>query len=300
MLMIDWHNAIEAYAKHLEFVDRKSKNTVQAYLGDLKAYSKYFINEGIDFDLIQSEQINAYLQSLNDAHANASVLRAKTSIINFHRFLTQYFKLKENPASHIQKIRKLHRYPKTIDQNQIDNLLTQENLKHERFHLAMIDVLYSCGLRVSELVDLTLSQVYLDQGYLRILGKGNKERMVPMAPITVENVKRYIDLDRYVWLKSKSNRVFVKPNGKAITRQYAYTMLKRRSEQLGMNLEISPHKLRHSFATSLLNGGADLRVVQELLGHADISTTQIYTHIEKKRMQDAYRKYHPMNEKKGD
>lgn len=298
--MLDWNKAIDAYVQQLEFVDRKSKNTIQAYLHDLKAYSAYFTKKDIELEQIQSDQINAYLQILNDEYANASVLRAKTSIINFHRFLKQYYQLKDNPASHIQKIRKLHRYPKTIDQSQIDKLLIQENLKHERFHLAMIDVLYSCGLRVTELVELTLNQVYLDQAYLRVLGKGNKERMVPMAAITVENVKRYLDLDRYVWLKSKSNRVFIKPNGKAITRQYVYTMLKKRSQQLGMDLEISPHKLRHSFATSLLNGGADLRVVQELLGHADISTTQIYTHIEKKRMQEAYRKFHPMNDKKGE
>ncbi len=298
--MLDWQKAIEAYSNQLEYVDRKAKNTIQAYLRDLNAYSKYFIDKDIRLEQVQSEQINTYLHTLNDAYANASVLRAKTSIINFHRFLKQYYQLKDNPASHIQKIRKLHRYPKTIEQNHIDNLLTQENLKHERFHVAMIDVLYSCGLRVSELVELTLSQVYLEQAYLRILGKGNKERMVPMASITVANVRRYMEMDRYVWLKSKSNRVFIKPNGKAITRQYVYTMLKKRSQELGLDLEISPHKLRHSFATSLLNGGADLRVVQELLGHADISTTQIYTHIEKKRMQEAYRKFHPMNDKKGE
>lgn len=298
--MLDWTTSLNAYKQHLEFVDRKSKNTIQAYLHDLNAYANYFIKQQLDIEQIQSEQINTYLQLLNDEYANASVLRAKTSIINFHRFLKQYHQLNDNPASHIQKIRKLHRYPKIIDQSQIDGLLSEEKLKHERFHLAMIDVLYSCGLRVTELVDLTLNQIYLEQGYLRILGKGNKERMVPMASITVENVKRYLDFDRFVWLKTKSNRIFIKPSGKPITRQYVYTMLKARSRDLGLEIEISPHKLRHSFATSLLNGGADLRVVQELLGHADISTTQIYTHIEKKRMQEAYQKFHPMNDKKGD
>ena len=120
--MLDWTTSLNAYKQHLEFVDRKSKNTIQAYLHDLNAYADYFIKQELDIEHIKSEQINSYLQLLNDEYANASVLRAKTSIINFHRFLKQYHQLSDNPASHIQKIRKLHRYPKVIDQSQIDEI----------------------------------------------------------------------------------------------------------------------------------------------------------------------------------
>ena len=296
---MNWDEALKTYESHITYVDRKSNKTIESYLNDLKHYHLYFSELNVNPDDISTKQINQYLQEVNDRSANATVLRIKTSIVSFHKFLSQYYKLKSNPASSIQKIKKIHRYPKTINLTSINQILDENHSEHESFHIAMFDVLYSCGLRVSELVSLNLNQLFLEQGYIRVIGKGDKERVIPMADVTRKNLKKYIDKDRFLWLKNKSNMVFIKPDGKPINRQYVYNSLKNRCKELGLDIDISPHKLRHSFATSLLNGGADLRIVQELLGHSDISTTQIYTHVEGKRMHDAYNKFHPMNKDRG-
>lgn len=296
---MNWDDALKAYESHITYVDRKSNKTIENYLNDLKHYHQYFLDLNVNPDDISTKQINQFLQEVNDRSANATVLRIKTSIVSFHKFLSQYYKLKLNPASSIQKIKKIYRYPKTINLSNINQILEEKHSEHESFHIAMFDVLYSCGLRVSELVNLNLNQIFLEQGYIRVIGKGDKERIIPMADITRKNLKKYIDNERFLWLKNKSNIVFIKPDSKPINRQYVYNSLKNRCKELGLDIDISPHKLRHSFATSLLNGGADLRIVQELLGHSDISTTQIYTHVEGKRMHDAYNKFHPMNKDRG-
>lgn len=296
---MNWDDALRAYESHITYVDRKSNKTIENYLNDLKHYHQYFLDLNVNPDDISTKQINQFLQEVNERSANATVLRIKTSIVSFHKFLSQYYKLKSNPASSIQKIKKIYRYPKTINLSNINQILEENHSEHESFHIAMFDVLYSCGLRVSELVNLNLNQIFLEQGYIRVIGKGDKERIIPMADITRKNLKKYIDNERFLWLKNKSNIVFIKPDSKPINRQYVYNSLKNRCKELGLDIDISPHKLRHSFATSLLNGGADLRIVQELLGHSDISTTQIYTHVEGKRMHDAYNKFHPMNKDRG-
>ena len=296
---MNWEDTLKNYESHITYVDRKSTQTINNYLNDLKHYSQFFIELKINPDEIKTKQINEYLQEVNNRCANSTVLRTKTSIVSFHKFLSQYYKLKLNPASSIQKIKKIYRYPKTINSANINKILEENHSEHELFHIAMFDVLYSCGLRVSELVNLNLNQLYLEQGYIRVIGKGDKERIIPMADITKKNLKEYIDKNRFLWLKNKSNYVFIKPDGKQVNRQYVYNSLKNRCKEIGLDIDISPHKLRHSFATALLNGGADLRIVQELLGHSDISTTQIYTHVEGKRMHDAYNKFHPMNKERG-
>jgi integrase/recombinase XerD len=296
---MNWEDAIKSYHTHISYVDRKAELTIENYLRDINRYYLHCKSINLELVDVKTNHINVFLQELNENNSNSTVLRMKTSVVSFHKFLNQYYKLKDNPASNIQKIKKIHRYPKTVNLNQINEILEINNTKHESFQIAMFDVLYSCGLRVSELINLNLNQLFLEQGYIRVIGKGDKERVIPMADVTRGNLKKYMDNERYLWLKNKSNLVFIKPNGKPLTRQYVYMSLKQRCNELGLMIEISPHKLRHSFATALLNGGADLRIVQELLGHSDISTTQIYTHVEGKRMHEAYNRYHPMNKNKG-
>ena len=193
---MNWEDALKSYESHINYVDRKAKLTIENYLRDLNRYYLYFKNQNIELSDISSKLINTYLQDLNDEKSNASVLRAKTSIVSFHKFLNQYYKLENNPATSIQKIKKIHRYPKSINLTKINQILEENNTVHEAFHIAMFDVLYSCGLRVSELVNLNLNQLFLEQGYIRVLGKGDKERVVPMADITRRNLKKYIDNDR--------------------------------------------------------------------------------------------------------
>jgi integrase/recombinase XerD len=290
---MNWEIALKDYKAYLSMIDQKSNNTISAYMSDLTLYSHYFITRLIDLSNLESSLINEFIYSLNSSRSNSSMLRLCSSIKNFHHYISQYNPEIKDPSINIVKIKKISRLPVYISSNTIDTILKDDKQTLNALSLAIIDILYACGLRVSELVNLTLTQVYIEEGFLRILGKGNKERFVPIASITLLNLKSYIDNERFLWLKGKSNYVFIKPNGKRISRQYVYTMLKRIGLVNDINESISPHKLRHTYATALLNGGANLRVVQELLGHSDISTTQIYTHIEPDRIGKAYDAFHP-------
>lgn len=293
--MIIFEDSLLDFKTYLLNVEMKSKQTVQAYCSDIKNLHQFYPD--LFLDELNVDQLNDFILDELAEKSNASVLRALSAIKHYYLFLEDKFNLENNPSLSMRSIKQIKRLPKVLPQDIIDSLLINNYEVKDNFHIAIIDLLYSCGLRVSELVDLQFNQVFLDEKILRITGKGNKERIVPMANITKENLQNYLDKDRNQWSKQKHSYIFVKPNGKRITRQYVYTMLRSKGKELNLKETISPHTLRHCFATSLLQGGADLRTVQELLGHADISTTQIYTHINKKRLHDAYDLYHPLNQK---
>ena len=290
-----WDSAISQYLDHLTYVERKAKLTVTAYENDLKQYRAYFEKTQTAFDDVDTKTLNAMIVSMSADKSNASILRMMSSIKGLYHYLIQIDEHFIDPTLNMVSVKKRERLPKVIAQSEVDSLLQTDLDSHQGLDLALIDLLYSCGLRVGELVSLKLNQVYLDDGYLRILGKGNKERMVPMGKLTVSNLRKYMAGARTMWLKTKTEQVFINIKGKPISRQYVYTMLVQKEKALGLDRSISPHKLRHSYATALLNGGADLRIVQELLGHADISTTQIYTHVEENRLKTAYDKIHAKN-----
>lgn len=292
-----WKLAQEAFKNQLHFVELKANHTISSYLLDIQAYANYFEKLGLQPQELSADHVQAYLEDISMHKANASILRTVSTLKHFHLFIDIHFKLQHNPTLTLTKVKKIKRLPVVLKDSDIAYLLETHDQVLDSFNLAMIDVLYSCGLRVTELVELSFNQVFLEEGYLRILGKGDKERIIPIAPITKDNLQRYIEGSRLTWLKGKSNFIFLKPNGKQITRQYVYNMLKSKGIEAGIKGPISPHKLRHSFATALLNGGADLRTVQELLGHSDISTTQIYTHLDHKRLHDAYDQFHPLKKK---
>ncbi len=298
---MNWEEAIQEYSHHLKFVERRADKTLNAYLSDLAHYRNH-MNSSKNRSIMEvtQEDINEYLMDEGEAKSNATLLRKISSIKSFHHYLNLYHPDISDPTISLMKIKKIEQLPSVISQQDVEKLLYEEEGLLPKLHLAMIDILYSCGLRVSEVVDLTMNQIYLDQGFLRVIGKGNKERIVPMAPLTVISMTDYISTSRMTWLKNKTNFVFIKPNGSQVTRQYIYTVVKLRCQKANLKISVSPHKLRHSFATELLAGGADLRVVQELLGHSDISTTQIYTHVESKRLHNAYDSFHPGNKLKGD
>lgn len=295
--MIDFEESLSDFKSYLLNVEMKSKQTVLAYSTDLKSLHAFFSEHSLDE--LSTHDLNDFILDSLSEKSNASILRLMSSIKHYYLFLEEKYQIESNPSLNMRSIKQIKRLPQTLPQNRIDDLLVIHDKPNELFHVSMIDLLYSCGLRVSELVDLQFNQVFIEEGILRILGKGQKERIVPMADLTKKNLKDYIEKDRNNWLKQKHNYIFVKPNGKRITRQYVYAMLRSRGQALGIKEHLSPHTLRHCFATSLLEGGADLRSVQELLGHSDISTTQIYTHINKKRLHEAYDQFHPLN-KKGD
>ncbi len=295
--MIDFSESINDFKSYLLSVEMKSKQTALAYCSDIKSLQAFFDESTVD--QLNTHQLNDFILEVSIEKSNASVLRLISSIKHFYLFCEEKYDLEYNPSLNMRSIKQIKRLPHTLPSDKIDQLLTIGPNPIDLFHTVMIDCLYSCGLRVSELVDLQFNQVFLEEGILRILGKGQKERVVPMADITRNNLKDYIQKDRINWLKQKHSYIFVKPNGKRITRQYVYSMLVSKGKEIGIMEGLSPHTLRHCFATSLLEGGADLRTVQELLGHSDISTTQIYTHINKKRIHDSYDQFHPLN-KKGD
>jgi len=293
-----WDTAIDQYIDHLTYIERKSKLTQQSYRNDLIQYQHYFEAKGIAFDDVDTKTLNEMIEVMAVEKSNASILRMISSIKGFHHYLIRIDEHRIDPTLNMISVKKQQKLPKSISFNEVNDLIGLDEGSHMGLDLALIDLLYSCGLRVSELISLRLNQVFLDDGYLRIIGKGNKERMVPMGKLTVSNLRNYISTARTMWLKSKTELVFINQKGKPVSRQYVYTMLVSKEKALGLEHHISPHKLRHGFATALLNGGADLRVVQELLGHADISTTQIYTHVEENRLRSAYDKIHP--KRKGD
>lgn len=290
---MNWDTAIDQYIDHLTYIERKARLTQQSYKNDLKQYQHYFETKGIGFEDVDTKTLNEMIESMAAVKSNASILRMISAIKGLHRYLIRIDENRIDPTINLMSIKKQQKLPKSISFNEVNELIQLDEGSHLGLDLALIDLLYSCGLRVSELVTLKLNQVFLDDGYLRIIGKGNKERMVPMGKLTVYNLRNYLTTARTMWLKNKTELVFINKKGKPISRQYVYTMLVSKEKALGLEHHISPHKLRHGFATALLNGGADLRVVQELLGHADISTTQIYTHVEENRLRSAYDKIHP-------
>jgi integrase/recombinase XerD len=293
-----WTEAFEAFIQNVSFVQRKSPQTVAAYRNDVRKLIQHLETHRLDLQDVTHHDLNQFLSQYAQSHANASVVRMRSSLKQFFKTLYEMNKITMDPALNVLRVKKNQSLPKVLRSDVVQNLIEPMDGPLEHFHTTILDLLYACGLRVSECIELELNQVYLDAGYLRVLGKGSKERMVPLAPITLKQLKIYLDRERFTWLKTKSQRVFIKPNGKPITRQYVYTMIQKRLQRLGLNVKVSPHTLRHSFATALLEGGADLRVVQELLGHADISTTQIYTHIDQRRKHEVYDQFHPMNKAK--
>lgn len=290
--MMTWEEALERYRHDLTFVRRRSKQTVSAYMSDLLQYQQNCLQRQIDLNAIDHTAVTDYLSMLKSTLSNASVLRKLSVIRNFHAYLTELDPTIANPTEHLEGIRRIERLPQTIPTDEIALMLEGESSPNGVLR-PMIDLLYSCGLRVSELVNLHLNQVFLEEGFIRVIGKGNKERIIPMADATRHNLRHYLVNIRPLWVSGRTTHVFINAKGRPLSRQFVYTRLSALEKQLGLSTHLSPHKLRHSFATALLNGGADLRVVQELLGHSDIRTTQIYTHVEEKRLRKAYDAHHP-------
>jgi integrase/recombinase XerD len=242
--------------------------------------------------------LTGYLRQLRkQALSVATLSRKLTSFRGFFRYLKKEGHIDADPALFLDSPKQLSSLPKALTNEEIarmlDSLTPPKNLVEMR-DLAMLELLYACGLRVSELVSLRLRDVDLGLGYLRCIGKGNKERIVPVGQKAVTAVRNYLTVVRPAWVSKPSERaLFISRRGKPLSRQWFWRTMKERARKAGIEKEVSPHTFRHSFATHLLIGGADLRSVQELLGHADVSTTQIYTHLSDQRLKEVYKKNHP-------
>ena len=273
---------IGEYLEYLELEKGLAQNTLDAYRRDLSEFAKNIDN----IDSVNRMTINGFIRTLREKKlAPTSVIRKIASIRGFFKWAYSSGLIKQNPASTLEQPKVPQRLPKVITIKEVEELL-HENLTPLE-HVIM-ELLYSCGLRVSELVNLKLTDIDLASKYVRCFGKGSKERIIPMGEIAKQVIKEYLP-ERDLLLKKynlSTKRLFILPNGRLINRQDVYNLIHERGKLIHKN--ISPHTLRHSFATHLLENGADLRVVQELLGHSDVSTTQLYTHISKKRLKEIY------------
>lgn len=275
-----------------------SENTINSYGIDLKLFLEYLReNEIPSFKQVNKEVIVNYMQSeKNNNKANSSILRSVSSLRKFFQYLAQEKIIEKDPMLLIDTPKKKQHLPQVLIKEEVEKLLRSPNTGQvlglrDR---AMLELMYATGLRISEIINLKLEDLHLTMGTLQTLGKGHKERIVPVGDEAIKWVNRYLEEARPKLLKQKrSNYLFLNFHGNNLTRQGVWKNLKAEVRKAGIQKNITPHTLRHSFATHILENGADLRIVQELLGHADISTTQIYTHLSNKQLADIYNRAHP-------
>ncbi|HOA35335.1 MAG TPA: site-specific tyrosine recombinase XerD [Bacillota bacterium] len=292
------HSWLENYSHYLSVEKGLARNTLESYRRDLQKFLKYLEKKKITAPQeIDRQAITDYLLTLkNEGRTPATISRNVASIRSFFNFLVQEGLLEDNPAQLVKAPRIEKKLPRVLTTKEIDQLLRQpRNDSHVGLRdKAMLELLYASGIRVSELVSLNVTDFSPEVGYLRCRGKGMKERIVPIGSVAVSYVQDYLRNCRQKMLKQNEEKaLFLNHHGRRLTRQGFWKILKKYARQSNISGEITPHTLRHSFATHLLENGADLRSVQEMLGHSDISTTQIYTQITRRKIREVYDKTHP-------
>lgn len=289
---------IDTFLSYLSVERGLSKNTISSYRDDLNFYIDFLSAQNVDaLSKITKNDITNFMLNQKDKGISAnSIARRLAAIRMFHRFLTRERILKTDPTSLIDSPKLWKKIPETLSLNEVEALLGQPNIREKQGirDRAILETLYATGMRVSEAVNLKVSGVNLDVGFLRCIGKGNKERVIPLGKKAVASIRRYNEASRNSFLKKKESEfLFLNRSGNKISRQSLWKIIKKYARDARIKKPMKPHILRHSFATHLLEGGADLRSVQEMLGHSDISTTQIYTHINKDRLKTIHRMFHP-------
>jgi integrase/recombinase XerD len=289
---------IDTYLTYLRDVRRVSSNTAESYARDLGALAAFAEKRNASTDALTRRDLEAFVRSLMSSGLSPrSVARSVACVRGFYRFLALERKLDQNPAADLRAPQAWPALPKFLDLDEVDRLLAQPETSTPRGlrDKALIEVLYASGMRVSELVAVKSGDLNLDEGYLTCIGKGDKQRMVPIGQEAAGAVRAYVREGRPALVRGRSSPwLFVNArDGKPLSRVGFWKILKTYGIKAGITREISPHVLRHSFATHLLERGADLRAIQVMLGHADLSTTQIYTHVLEARLRAVYDKYHP-------
>ncbi len=296
-------HAVDTYLVHLKIERNLADNTITAYGNDLRQFTE-FCDDSLDYDSIADitdADVSAFLLRLSKRDISPRTIARKLSTLKgMFKFLRSHHDLDGDPTARVDAPRFGQKLPVVLGLDEVEALLqapdrsTAEGLRD----WAMLEVLYATGLRVSELINLLQREVDLAAGYVRVVGKGDKQRVVPLGEVAIDAVRDYEEQARGTLLKScggpgASPALFVTRRGGAMTRQAFWKNIKRYAAKAGIDKSISPHKLRHSFATHLLERGADLRIVQALLGHADINTTQIYTHVAQERLKELHNTHHP-------
>jgi integrase/recombinase XerD len=288
---------IDEFCDALWLEDGLAKNTLASYRADLAQYAAWLEKRGKGTLAAGNADIQAYLGAFYKRNTRASsAARLLSSLKRFYRWCLRQGRIKADPTLRIDSPKLPRPLPKSLTEEDVEGLLAAPETEKALGlrDKAMLETLYASGLRVSELVGLKLSQVSRDMGVVRVIGKGSKERMVPVGEEALAWIQRYLKEARPALLGARTSEdLFVTARGGAMTRQMFWYLLRRHAARAGLKKPISPHTLRHAFATHLLNHGADLRVVQMLLGHSDISTTQIYTHVARERLKQLHAKHHP-------
>jgi integrase/recombinase XerD len=291
-------NYLDSFLNFLTIEKGHSPHTLDGYGRDLSRYLTFLRGAQISApDQISPATVLHFLAHLKESGlAPRSRARALVSLRGFHKFLLSEGIAANNPTSLIEAPRILQPLPHTLSPPEVERLLAVPHGEEplDARDRAMFEVLYATGLRVSELIALKVGDLQLDVGYLSAFGKRSKQRIIPLGEVAIAEIRRYLALDRPLLLADETSPfLFLNRGGKGLTRQGFWKIIKRRALQAGITKNISPHTLRHSFATHLLENGADLRAVQTMLGHADISTTQIYTHVSRERLRRLHEQYHP-------
>mgnify|MGYP000900726623 FL=1 len=296
-----WEEANREFVNYLRIERSLSNNSVNAYDNDLQKLKQYIeiSKKNISPLEVQHKDLQEFLGWINSLGLCArSQARIISGIRTFYRYLLLNNIIDTDPTKLIESPRIGRKLPVVLSVEEIDNLLAAIDLStpEGRRNKAMLETLYSCGLRVSELIDLRLNNIYYEKEFIRVIGKGNKERLVPISQKALNDIKNYLP-DRNSLLskidQESENIVFLNKNGKKLTRVMVFIIIKRLANKIGLKKQISPHTFRHSFATHLIDGGADLRAVQEMLGHESIMTTEIYTHLDSDYLRSAILQFHP-------
>tara|TARA_B100000029_G_scaffold338693_1_gene330927 strand:- start:37 stop:978 length:942 start_codon:yes stop_codon:yes gene_type:complete len=301
-------NEVKTYLAYLQYEKNLSTNTVNSYWLDLKAFIEYIteIKKINKLNQVNSQLINSYIATLgtyinynNDVKTKntSSINRAISSIRSFFKYLISNNIINNDPTKFIILQKQDKKLPVVLTVEEIDTMLNSFNInkKNQIRDKAMLSILYSCGLRVSELITLSLTNLFIEDDIIKIFGKGNKERMVPIGKIGKKDLLIYINDVRPIYARKSNSKgiLFLSNRGKQISRKTVWNIIKSSALSSGIDKNVSPHTFRHSFASHLLEGGAGLRVVQELLGHSNISTTQIYTHLDQTYLKEIHKEFHP-------
>ncbi len=295
-------NIVKQYVRYLKLERNYSPNTLEAYQHDLLHLQNYCLTEGKALLDISLDDLQHFAATLHEVGIGpSSQARILSGIRSFYRFLLLDGFIENDPTELLESPHLGEHLPEVLSTAEIDQIEASIDLSKWEGHRnrAIIEVLFSCGLRVSELVTLKLSDLFLDEGYVRIFGKGSKERLVPISNRAIHELNLWFDDRNHMKIKpGEEDYVFLNRRGAHLTRVMIFIMLRQQAELAGIKKVISPHTLRHSFATALLEGGADLRVIQALLGHESIGTTEIYTHIDTTALREAIIEHHPRNLKR--
>ncbi|MCE5242962.1 MAG: site-specific tyrosine recombinase XerD [Syntrophobacteraceae bacterium] len=294
--MDEW---VDAFMSYLSVERGLSANTLSAYGGDLREFLRYLESQKIvRWEEVSRDHLLGYLEAIGGGLSARSRARRLAAIRSFFKYLERTGKLGGNPASGVRFPKLGAPLPKVLPQSEVESLLSMPDTSRPLGlrDKAMLELLYATGLRITELAELQLRQVHLDAGYVVVRGKGDKERLVPMGEWASDALKDYLEKGRTLFAARGAGpgpEVFLNRAGKGLSRQGLWKIIKNYAKRAGIPRNLTPHMLRHSFATHLLENGVDLRLLQTMLGHADVSTTQIYTHVARTRLKEIHAKYHP-------